>query len=87
MSNRSRDAQLIVIREMLTEMHLWYLANSGGKDPDHLCEDDRGYKGKTLRWYEPMLPGLDNPVLIEEAIGDHWSLRYEPSRPSVSVYK
>jgi hypothetical protein len=77
MSNRAKRAQAKAIEDKAEEMVLWYLANSGGKAPDHLCEDRKTYRGIVMRWLEPRLPGLDNPLLIEETLGDLWTLRFE----------
>ncbi len=78
-SNRSKKAQIHVIEEKLEEMVLWYAALSGGKIPD-IAVDDQSYKGKglVLRWLVPLLPGEENPLLIEESLGDSWTLRLVP---------
>ena len=76
MSNKAFRAQQHVIEEKIEEMVIWYIANSPDSEPT-LCEDRKTYRGKVLRWLEPPLPGLDNPVLIEEQLGDSWTLRLE----------
>ena len=85
MSNRNKKAQQVVVEDKLHEMLEWYVANNAGKGPDHLAVDEKGYRGKVLRWYEPQLPGRDNPILIEESLGDSWTLRIEFSHPSVTL--
>lgn len=85
MSNRAKRAQNLAIEEKCEEMVLWYLGNSGGKAPESLAVDEKTYRGKTLRWLEPLLPGLQNPVLIEEQLGDCWTLRFEPIDQPVKI--
>lgn len=85
MSNRNVRAQQRVIEEKLEEMVLWYAANSGGKMPEHIAEDKKSYRGMIRRWLEPLLPDMDNPCLIEEALGDWWTLRFEPIRSKLIV--
>lgn len=85
MSNRSQKAQQRVIEEKMEEMIFWYAETSGGKVPDHVCEDKKTYRGKILRWLEPMLAGEKNPVLIEECLGDVWTLRFEPANTALKV--
>lgn len=60
------------------ELMTWYLENSNGIPPDNQCEDAKAYRGKVLWWLEPPIPNVTNPLLIEEFIGDGWSLRVEP---------
>lgn len=71
----------------LEEMLEYYAQISQGKFPDHICKDEKTYRGKILRWMEPLIPGYDNILLIEEYIGDHWTLRYEKidSKPRIFV--
>lgn len=68
----------------LGDMLDWYLQNSQGKLPEQLCEDKKAYKGKVLRWFEPPIPAITNPILVEEFIGDGWSLRFEPQKPRIT---
>lgn len=56
---------------------LWYADNSGGKVPTQQCEDRKAYRGKVIWYLEPPVPCMKNPVMIEEFIGDIWSLRVE----------
>ena len=87
MSNRSKKAQAKVIDEKLEELIVnWYAPASGGKFPDHVAEDRKSYRGKILRWLEPTLPGITNPVLIEETLGDRWTLRLEPMRQEIKIF-
>ncbi len=85
-TNRSTRAQQNVIDEKLEEMVLWYAAVSGGKLPN-IAVDDESYKGRglVLRWLEPLLPGEENPLLVEESLGDSWTLRLEPIASSPLV--
>jgi len=85
MSNKAKAAQQKVIEEKLEEMIEWYAVESGGKTPD-LHVDEKTYRGKILRWLEPALPGVDNPVLIEECIGDSWTLRFERREVKIQVF-
>lgn len=59
------------------ELMEWYLENNFQIPPDIQCEDKKAYRGKVLWWLEPPIPNITNPVLIEEFIGDGWSLRVE----------
>lgn len=86
MSNRAKNAQKNVIEEKVEEMLIWYMENSGGKAPDQMCVDEKTYRGKILRWLEPVLPGVDNPVLIEEQLGDNWTLRFERMEKKIEVF-
>lgn len=81
MSNRNERAQARAVQAKLGEMHEWYILESGGKMPDGIRKDTKSYRGIRMYWYEPILPGVTNPVLIEEALGDSWSLRLEPFEP------
>lgn len=85
MSNRNKKAQQAVIEDKLHDMLVWYLANSSGKTPDHIAEDTKPYRDIKAWWYEPLLPGLDNPVLIQEQLGDSWTLRMELRPNTVSI--
>lgn len=77
MSNKNKQAQRTSIENSLGEMLEWYVENSGGKIPT-LAEDAKTYRGIVRRWYEPLIPGVENPCLVEEALGDYWTLRMEP---------
>lgn len=85
MSNKALKAQKIVIEEKLEEMLVYYAQISGGKVPDHIAEDKKSYRGKVLRWFEPLIPGVDNVVLIEEALGDNWTLRFERLEQKIQI--
>lgn len=66
--------------EVLENMILWYMANAKDlKDLPTLREDKR-LNGLVMRWLDPPIPLIENPLLVEEFIGggDHWSLRLEP---------
>lgn len=70
--NRARAREL-----KRAEVLTWYLQMSGGILPVQQCEDRKSYKEKVLWWLEPKIPNVPNPIIIEEAIGDGWSLRIE----------
>jgi hypothetical protein len=78
MSNRAHKAQQHVIDEKIEEMTIWYLANNGGIGPNAHAVDKKTYRGLILHWLEPRLPHPDFPILIEEQLGDSWTLRMEP---------
>jgi len=84
-SDRAKGAQQRAIEMKLEEMLVWYADASGGRMPEAIAEDKRTYRGLVLRWLEPLLPGQENPVLIEEALGDAWTLRLEPIADSPLV--
>ncbi len=83
MSNRSFRAQQLAIESVLEDMLIWYAENSGGKLPEERVEDKKTYRGIVRRWFEPLIPGVDNPCLVEEALGDSWTLRVDPIRPGI----
>lgn len=85
-SNRSLRAQQRAIEENLERMTIWYASASGGMVPEALAVDKKTYRGKVLRWLEPLLPGEENPILIEEQLGDNWTLRLEASKPEIMVF-
>lgn len=86
MSNRSKRAQEKVIEEALEEMVLRYLLASGGKPAERVCVDEKTYRGKVLRWLEPLLVEQTNELLIEEVLGDNWTLRTEPFHQPIKVF-
>jgi len=86
MSNRAKEAQKKVIEEKLKEMLIYYASISGGKFPENICEDEKTYKGLVLRWMEPIIPGVDNVILIEECLGDNWSLRFDRIREQIKIF-
>lgn len=59
----------------------WYMANSGGNPPLIQCEDKKSYRGIVLWWLSPPIPNIPNPRLVEEYLGDSWTLRIEPVPP------
>lgn len=68
-------------REQVREnMVRWYILTSG-KLPECQCEKEmHGPNGKMLVWFlDPPIPGVDNPVVIEESLGggENWSIRTE----------
>lgn len=75
---RRLRAQATARQQKREEIMDWYLSNSGGIPPVNQCEDKKSYRGKVLWWLEPPIPGILNPCLIEEALGDSWTLRIDP---------
>ena len=66
------------VRELKrAEIMEWYLASNRGIPPIVQCEDRKSYRGKVLYWLEPPIPKTPNPRLVEEYIGDSWTLRVE----------
>lgn len=63
----------------------WYVSIKADAQPS-ICKDEKTYRGKVLYWLEPLLPGEDNPVLIEEALGDSWTLRLEIIEQKTQVF-
>lgn len=60
-------------REQIFE---WYVSVAGCM-PAEQVEDTKAYRD-TVCWYlEPPIPGVDNPILIEENIQGVWSIRTE----------
>lgn len=57
----------------------WYLANNFQVPPVSQCEVKKPYKGMILWWLEPLIKrdGVQNPILIEEYLGDNWTCRLE----------
>lgn len=41
--------------------------------------------GRVERWLEPLLSDVDNPLMIEEYQGDHWTIRLVPIRKKIQV--
>lgn len=61
------------VEQVVAQMVNWYIRCNGGKGPKELVEmrkDDC-----MLRWCDPPLPGLDNPVLIEFIDRGFWALK------------
>jgi len=77
MTNKAKKAQQRVIEEKLEELALWYVNATGGRIVPTICEDRKTYRGIVMRWLEPLVPLIDNPILIEEALGDSWTLRFD----------
>lgn len=67
------------IEEKLEELALWYVANAPvAKDPPVICVATKPYRNIRMWWLEPLIPLIENPVLIQEQLGDSWTLRLEP---------
>lgn len=62
---------------ILSDMLAWYLQESPPGVVPVLCVDKKGYSGMVLRWFEPIIPGIDNPVLVERFEGDSWTLKLD----------
>lgn len=86
MSNVAKSAQKKIIDEKMQELLLWYLGNARGGCPTHIAKDEKTYRGLVLRWFEPKLQGIENVILIEEALGDSWTLRFEPETVEIKVF-
>lgn len=78
MSNKNLKAQKTRVEEELEQMHLWYLSENGGRPAECIRQVKKPYRAKIFWWLAPILPGRENPVLIEEQLGDYWTLRLEP---------
>ncbi len=71
---KRRQAVELVLEKCL----LWYAANSGGKVPEEIRELNYDDGARMLRYLEPALPGLENPVVVEEYTrGRFWTVRIE----------
>ena len=80
----SDSARSKAVEKALDELLEWYASASGGKFPEAICEDKKSYRGKIMRWIEPIISDEVNPVLVEEYIGDMWSLRFEPYKTPIT---
>lgn len=76
-TNPTDAARAKAVNMKIEEMYKWYLEENFLVAPLELCTDKKTYRGKVLCWFEPLLKGKDNPVLIEEYLGDSWTLRFE----------
>ena len=76
-AKRLMEARVKAVAMKCEEMAIWYLANSGGVPPENICEDKKAYGGVVLRWLEPPIPFIDNPMLVETYLGDSWVLRFD----------
>lgn len=85
MSNKSLEAQQKVIDEKMGELLEYYASISGGKVPDGMATDKKTYRGIVLRWFEPLIPGEINAMLVEEVLGDNWTLRFERIAPKIQI--
>lgn len=62
-------------------MAKWYILSNSGVGPKECVEMRKG--DTVLRWMDPPLFGVDNPLLIEDYTRGFWSLRTE-KLPKVS---
>lgn len=74
---RKERARATARQQKRVEIMEWYLASNFGIPPQQQCEDKKSYRGKVLWWLEPPIPNTPNPVLVEEYLGDSWTLRIE----------
>lgn len=89
------------VREQLRQEVLdWYLQHSGldptdpSQDPQiaelcskiQFCEDKKAYASTVLYWIEPPIPGVRNPVVVEEDIQGIWSAKVVPMRISIKSF-
>lgn len=69
------------------DVYKWYLAMTGG-DPKQQCEDTKPHDNTTLWWLEPLVPDVENPLVIEQEKGDgQWTIRIEPLVKKVQVFQ
>lgn len=87
MSNKNARAQQNAVDQVLEDMLEWYASETQGKVPDHIAKDTVTKNGKkqVLRWLEPLVPGVDNPMLVEEQLGDYWTIRLERIQLKIQV--
>ena len=71
MENRIKSAAIVV-----NQCCEWYLLHSGGKGPEEIREHNED-GNRILRFLEPPIPGVDNPLIIEEMVGNFWTIRVE----------
>lgn len=64
--------------EVLEKVAEWYVLNNENVLPIEILRVPRPYKGRIEYYFEPPLPGHVNPVVVEEYIGDSWTIRTEP---------
>jgi len=62
----------------------WYTHHTGGRFPEHQCEDKQGER--VLWWLEPLIPGIDNPVVVEDCPDGDWSIRVELRVSPIKVF-
>jgi len=83
---RVEKSRAKVREEKRAEMLDWYLSHSNGRMPECQVEDKKAYRGSVIWYLEPPIPGVRNPMIIEEYIGDNWSLRVVERLDPVKVF-
>ncbi len=63
----------------------WYI-NVSGMLPQQQCEDIKSYANTVMWWLEPELPGVLNPILVEEEIGDVWTIKIIPRQKTIRSF-
>lgn len=81
-SAKNRSAQRMEMRQRILD---WYLQESGGVAPECQCEDAKP-NGTVIWWLDPLIPGVDNPVMVERFIGDAWVVEIQKRKDSVRVF-
>lgn len=81
MSKQRQNAREKIRGEILE----WYLQVSG-RLPEQQCEDRKAYKEKVIWWLEPLIPGIKNPVVVEETMGDNWGIRIDFQEAPIRVF-
>jgi hypothetical protein len=71
MENRVKAVAIIV-----DDCVKWYIANNSGVGPEEIREQNYGDE-YVMRWLEPALPGLDNPVIVEGYFRGFYTIRIE----------
>ncbi len=71
---KRRQAVELVLEKCL----LWYADNSGGKAPEEIREHVYDPGACVLRYLEPEIPGVSNPVIVEHYVRNRfWAVRIE----------
>lgn len=71
--------------DVLEHMLLWYLQESLPGVVPELAVDKKAFNGEILYWYEPIIPGVTNPVLVEiYKGGENWSLEMKPMQKKIT---
>ncbi len=78
---KSREEAIIEARTKAValaceNMTKWYILNNKGVGPTELVEMAKG--DSMLRWCDPPLFGLENPLLVEEYFRGFWTLKLVP---------
>lgn len=80
------DLNRAKVRQMERESLLdWYI-NVAGHLPAQQCEETKAYNSTVLWWLDPPIPGVMNPVLVEETVGDIWTIKRVPRVVTIKSY-